>query len=126
MVDDHFCSDPPWPGPGSGPFFRLPLPRMGAWRPPDPAALRGRMFEPRDPQEVVGRAYHVGGGLVAPDSFVAGLPKAADRLRPAEDLLDALPDHLADLVADVAKRALVRSEERRVGKECRSRWSPYH
>ena len=34
----------------------------------------------------------------------------------------------------VAKRALnigldddlVRSEERRVGKECRSRWSPYH
>src|SRR5215813_13285064 len=24
------------------------------------------------------------------------------------------------------KRALKRSEERRVGKECRSRWSPYH
>src|SRR2546422_6651751 len=23
-------------------------------------------------------------------------------------------------------RAVVRSEERRVGKECRSRWSPYH
>ena len=22
--------------------------------------------------------------------------------------------------------AIVRSEERRVGKECRSRWSPYH
>ena len=22
--------------------------------------------------------------------------------------------------------SLVRSEERRVGKECRSRWSPYH
>src|SRR2546426_8146776 len=26
----------------------------------------------------------------------------------------------------VAEAALVRSEERRVGKECRSRWSPYH
>src|SRR3712207_2191230 len=25
-----------------------------------------------------------------------------------------------------AARALLRSEERRVGKECRSRWSPYH
>ena len=25
-----------------------------------------------------------------------------------------------------ARVALVRSEERRVGKECRSRWSPYH
>ena len=23
-------------------------------------------------------------------------------------------------------KALARSEERRVGKECRSRWSPYH
>ena len=26
----------------------------------------------------------------------------------------------------VMKQAWVRSEERRVGKECRSRWSPYH
>ena len=24
------------------------------------------------------------------------------------------------------KREIIRSEERRVGKECRSRWSPYH
>ena len=29
-----------------------------------------------------------------------------------------------DLCAHAAKEA--RSEERRVGKECRSRWSPYH
>ena len=28
--------------------------------------------------------------------------------------------------ARIAERALLRSEERRVGKECRSRWSPYH
>ena len=27
---------------------------------------------------------------------------------------------------DHGKTTLVRSEERRVGKECRSRWSPYH
>ena len=26
----------------------------------------------------------------------------------------------------IAKEIIVRSEERRVGKECRSRWSPYH
>ena len=25
-----------------------------------------------------------------------------------------------------SRRGLLRSEERRVGKECRSRWSPYH
>ena len=28
--------------------------------------------------------------------------------------------------AKTASRELTRSEERRVGKECRSRWSPYH
>ena len=34
----------------------------------------------------------------------------------------------ADHPGDGAKRvdATLRSEERRVGKECRSRWSPYH
>ena len=26
----------------------------------------------------------------------------------------------------IAPAAIIRSEERRVGKECRSRWSPYH
>src|SRR2546429_10000298 len=30
--------------------------------------------------------------------------------------------HAADLISDHR----IRSEERRVGKECRSRWSPYH
>ena len=28
--------------------------------------------------------------------------------------------------ADFAHKLMGRSEERRVGKECRSRWSPYH
>ena len=32
----------------------------------------------------------------------------------------------AEAVADMLARATTRSEERRVGKECRSRWSPYH
>ena len=45
------------------------------------------------------------------------------RVRPPYDvrigsgLLGRCGDYLA---------ALLRSEERRVGKECRSRWSPYH
>ena len=30
----------------------------------------------------------------------------------------------ADIITDITKKR--RSEERRVGKECRSRWSPYH
>src|SRR2546427_10008501 len=33
---------------------------------------------------------------------------------------------LAGLSGTLACRLLRRSEERRVGKECRSRWSPYH
>ena len=48
--------------------------------------------------------------------------------------LDGLPNtEVALITFDVAPRLLVRtrstetrSEERRVGKECRSRWSPYH
>ena len=38
----------------------------------------------------------------------------------------ALPD-VRDGLKPVQRRILyARSEERRVGKECRSRWSPYH
>src|SRR5256885_16530903 len=33
---------------------------------------------------------------------------------------------LCHITAPVAGRVGLRSEERRVGKECRSRWSPYH
>ncbi len=33
---------------------------------------------------------------------------------------------MADIMSLSAKTVSVRSEERRVGKECRSRWSPYH
>ena len=37
----------------------------------------------------------------------------------------ALDPEMIKEVLDVMKE-LARSEERRVGKECRSRWSPYH
>src|SRR2546421_6382696 len=33
---------------------------------------------------------------------------------------------VAEDVAALVRGPVVRSEERRVGKECRSRWSPYH
>ena len=33
---------------------------------------------------------------------------------------------LPELAAYCREAAAERSEERRVGKECRSRWSPYH
>ena len=33
---------------------------------------------------------------------------------------------IAELMGQMAENGADRSEERRVGKECRSRWSPYH
>ena len=35
-------------------------------------------------------------------------------------------EHRCRFDSDVLVERLTRSEERRVGKECRSRWSPYH
>ena len=46
----------------------------------------------------------------------------ANKLKPAG--IKTL-DQLADLSTDELVE-MTRSEERRVGKECRSRWSPYH
>ena len=48
----------------------------------------------------------------------------------ADSLLNEVYEETANelecLVADVGMMKICRSEERRVGKECRSRWSPYH
>ena len=41
------------------------------------------------------------------------------------DDLKMLENHFDDITATLAS-VNFRSEERRVGKECRSRWSPYH
>src|SRR2546429_5120400 len=64
---------------------------------------------------------HTGTHFDAPVHWVSG-----------KDLPDSTVDHIAPkkfigpaCVIDVTKD-VERSEERRVGKECRSRWSPYH
>src|SRR2546422_708714 len=54
---------------------------------------------------------------------VAGGLEGGGRMTPELTPFDHRPD--AALGAAL-RRALARSEERRVGKECRSRWSPYH
>src|SRR5258708_34333167 len=41
-------------------------------------------------------------------------------------LRNELQKELRRLAAEGSVRGFIRSEERRVGKECRSRWSPYH
>src|SRR3712207_9538833 len=49
----------------------------------------------------------------------------AARRRPADDRTGGVGDR-DDRVVERALDVGLRSEERRVGKECRSRWSPYH
>ena len=41
-------------------------------------------------------------------------------------LLLKVPSIAPPIATEFVPDALARSEERRVGKECRSRWSPYH
>ena len=43
----------------------------------------------------------------------------------ARAVIESLTHQFASLM-NKANRSIHRSEERRVGKECRSRWSPYH
>ena len=43
-----------------------------------------------------------------------------------EHLLRFMDEDAVAKAAELAEEISVRSEERRVGKECRSRWSPYH
>ena len=57
---------------------------------------------------------HVGGGLVT--VMVRGDVGA---VKAATDAGAAAAERVGELIS-------IRSEERRVGKECRSRWSPYH
>ena len=55
---------------------------------------------------------------------------AAEEIEAAKAKIDTLDTELQKLLlpkdADNDKNIVLRSEERRVGKECRSRWSPYH
>src|SRR5438034_844482 len=53
------------------------------------------------------------------------LARRAAVRRDEEEMREALL-HIAHAVLAVMQVVHHRSEERRVGKECRSRWSPYH
>ena len=73
-------------------------------------------------QHMIGQFGH-GGGVVAADrDGVGALRHAAinDQLLEPLRAQRVLDRHIIEPPADE------RSEERRVGKECRSRWSPYH
>src|SRR2546427_11675925 len=62
-----------------------------------------------------GESFHIQPKVI--HQFEAVLPS---------DLLEASTPEIDDVVRLKDRYGRVRSEERRVGKECRSRWSPYH
>ena len=88
-------------------------------------------------------ASRFAGVELPPDSFFAGAKELFDRIEGIDTLLAdprvtsvRLVTNAEKMVVRETQRAFVyfslhgltvdRSEERRVGKECRSRWSPYH
>ena len=58
------------------------------------------------------------------------MAKIIDGKKISQEIKDELKERVAALKEKGVEVTLaviqVRSEERRVGKECRSRWSPYH
>ena len=46
--------------------------------------------------------------------------------RPATFFIQKANEYKSSIWVEKEERRVNRSEERRVGKECRSRWSPYH
>src|SRR5438309_10470314 len=59
------------------------------------------------------------------DGTVTGVQTCALPISPVVAALGAAAT-TASVVWGVREKPVLRSEERRVGKECRSRWSPYH
>src|SRR5258708_23881540 len=51
---------------------------------------------------------------------------SASKLKPVGSIIALIAAYALDLLSKAQIGELARSEERRVGKECRSRWSPYH
>src|SRR3989441_7538129 len=102
---------------------------------PEPLLLQGAgNADHRDLDQVRSRTLErgVGGGPLAKrTNVVVAVLELRYVAPPSEQCLDIPPlarlGHRAiEPGPDPGEAGEVRSEERRVGKECRSRWSPYH
>src|SRR2546427_5754742 len=99
--------------------MRLPL-RFGAMRP----CLRTIRSSPNRAQ----KNSNSGWKILSRKISANWTPDSARRNMSAVDLPKEqdLVEYRVDRLLEEANTDTRRSEERRVGKECRSRWSPYH
>src|SRR2546426_10252654 len=65
-------------------------------------------------------------GLQALGTFIPHLRRGERGLEGNDGLALRARDRIRSLRVALSRAVRLRSEERRVGKECRSRWSPYH
>ena len=87
------------------------------------APLRSFVAEPLS----FGRLFLAGdAGHIVPPTGAKGLNLAASDVHYLSNAFIAFYKGDESLLKTYSEKALARSEERRVGKECRSRWSPYH
>src|SRR5256885_11035797 len=79
-------------------------------------------------EETVGRIRQEGGGALAIAADIGREADVARMIGEAVEGLGGLDGMVLNVGIGVGDRGLagVRSGERRVGEECRSRWSPYH
>src|SRR3712207_9325239 len=87
------------------------------------SANGGYLIKPHIAKEIV--HYDDNNNKVIDKSFDY-LVKEKKRIEDA-DVMERLRGYMERVVSEGGgRKAFIRSEERRVGKECRSRWSPYH
>src|SRR5256886_17157780 len=96
--------------------------RVRDWATVDYYALLG--VDPSADAETVVRAYREQAKQWHPDATHDAA--AAERFHDVAAAYAVLSDRGMRREYDRVRAELRRSEERRVGKECRSRWSPYH
>src|SRR2546430_14894480 len=68
----------------------------------------------------------VEGGIPFVEVFQDGWDTHANNFPKVKELSREVDPAMSTMITDLKDRGLLRSEERRVGKECRSRWSPDH
>src|SRR5262245_31645837 len=101
-------------------------PRSRLWREasrrlPDRVEVFGQAFEVQDPTDQIALVAH------AREPATAEPPQPMPVFALAEQFFNELATPLRQAIRQpVLPHPDPRSEERRVGKECRSRWAPYH